>query len=69
MSQILASKTKDQVMFQELVFPAHQTNLKSLAEPAVCYVCNKGLDSGHSITAKYISQKIRFFCDIHFPAC
>ena len=66
MSQILESRPKESLLIQDIVFDSRKSSVKSLAEPAVCYVCNKGLESGHSVTAKYTSNKIRFFCDRHF---
>jgi len=31
-----------------------------------CYVCGKGLEDGHSITAKTLPHGIVLFCDVHF---
>jgi len=31
-----------------------------------CYVCGKGLEDGHSITAKTLSHGIVLFCDVHY---
>jgi len=31
-----------------------------------CYVCGKGLEDGHSITAKTLSNGIVLFCDVHY---
>ena len=32
-----------------------------------CYVCGKGLQDGHSITAKTLPSGIVLFCNIHYP--
>ncbi|NIM26262.1 MAG: hypothetical protein GTN97_04475 [Nitrosopumilaceae archaeon] len=32
-----------------------------------CYVCGKGLQDGHSITAKTLPSGIVLFCNIHCP--
>jgi len=32
-----------------------------------CYVCGKGLQEGHSITAKTLPSGIVLFCNIHYP--
>ena len=32
-----------------------------------CYVCSKGLEDGHSITAKTLPHGIVLFCDVHYP--
>ena len=31
-----------------------------------CYVCGKGLQDGHSISAKTLSHGIVLFCDVHY---
>ena len=31
-----------------------------------CYVCGKGLEDGHRITAKTLSHGIVLFCDVHY---
>ena len=31
-----------------------------------CYVCGKGLQDGHSITAKTLPNGIVLFCDVHY---
>ena len=31
-----------------------------------CYVCGKGLEDGHSITAKTLKHGIVLFCDVHY---
>ncbi len=31
-----------------------------------CYVCGKGLEDGHSITAKTLPNGIVLFCDVHY---
>ncbi len=31
-----------------------------------CYVCGKGLEDGHSITAKTLPHGIVLFCDVHY---
>ena len=32
-----------------------------------CYVCGKGIQEGHSITAKTLPTGVVLFCDIHYP--
>jgi len=32
-----------------------------------CYVCGKGLEDGHSITAKTLPHGTSLFCDVHYP--
>ena len=31
-----------------------------------CYVCGKGLQDGHSITARTLKNGIVLFCDVHY---
>jgi len=42
-------------------------NLLSSASLVECYVCGKGLQDGHSITAKTLQSGIVLFCNIHYP--
>ncbi len=32
-----------------------------------CYVCGKGIQDGHSISAKTLPTGVVLFCDIHYP--
>ncbi|MDH3618163.1 MAG: hypothetical protein OES14_07565 [Nitrosopumilus sp.] len=32
-----------------------------------CYVCGKGLQDGHSITAKTLPSGNVLFCNVHYP--
>ena len=42
-------------------------NLQTSVSPVECYVCGKGLQDGHSITAKTLPNGIVLFCDVHYP--
>lgn len=42
-------------------------NLLSSASLVECYVCGKGLQDGHSITAKTLPSGIVLFCNVHYP--
>jgi len=51
-------------------FPGTIFNLKNLSSSAsvvACYVCGKGLEDGHSITAKTLPSGIFLFCNVHYP--
>ena len=52
--------------FQDSIFDSTKNTLSStcLVE---CYVCGKGLQDGHSITAKTIPSGIVLFCNVHYP--
>ena len=41
-------------------------NVSSSVSKVECYVCGKGLESGHSITAKTLPNGIVLFCDVHY---
>ena len=43
-----------------------QTVLTSVSN-VECYICGKGLEDGHSITAKTLPNGIVLFCDVHYP--
>ena len=40
--------------------------VQSSVSKVECYVCGKGLQDGHSITAKTLSHGIVLFCDVHY---
>jgi len=42
--------------------------VNTLANEARCYVCSKGLEDGHSVTAKNTTFGKLLFCDKHFFA-
>jgi len=41
-------------------------NVVSSVSKVECYVCGKGLEDGHSITAKTLSHGIVLFCEVHY---
>jgi len=41
-------------------------SVQSSVSKVECYVCGKGLQDGHSITAKTLSHGIVLFCDVHY---
>ncbi|WP_049800834.1 MULTISPECIES: hypothetical protein [Nitrosopumilus] len=41
-------------------------NISTSVSKVECYVCGKGLEDGHSITAKTLSNGIVLFCDVHY---
>lgn len=42
------------------------TGLQTSVSSVECYVCGKGLQDGHSITAKTLPNGIVLFCDVHY---
>ena len=41
-------------------------NLQTSVSRVECYVCGKGLEDGHSITAKTLPHGTVLFCDVHY---
>lgn len=44
----------------------HTQNSETSVSAVECYVCGKGLQDGHSITAKTLPNGTVLFCDIHY---
>ena len=42
------------------------SSMQSTVSKVECYVCGKGLQDGHSITAKTLPNGIVLFCDVHY---
>lgn len=42
------------------------SSIQSTVSKVECYVCGKGLQDGHSITAKTLPNGIVLFCDVHY---
>ncbi len=56
----------NQTIMQKIHALKSQTVLTSVSN-VECYICGKGLEDGHSITAKTLPNGIVLFCDIHYP--
>ena len=56
--------TKSTLM-QDLYFKK-TSELKSSVSEVECYICGKGLQDGHRITAKTLSNGMALFCDAHY---
>jgi len=69
MSQMLVSKQKrnEKLLFQDLYFVQKPVSIKSSVTEAVCDLCKKGIDEGLSVTAISIDNKLRLYCNNHFP--
>jgi hypothetical protein len=50
----------------DIVFDSTKNTISSTCV-VECYVCGKGLQEGHSITAKTLSSGIVLFCNVHYP--
>ena len=44
----------------------NQQTTQSSVSLVECYVCGKGLQDGHSITAKTLPHGTVLFCDVHY---
>ena len=45
-----------------------KVSLCTSASLVECYVCGKGVNEGHSITAKTLPSGIVLFCNLHYPS-
>ena len=55
-----------QAIIQNMQIPKNTRDVQSSVSKVECYVCGKGLQDGHSISAKTLSNGIVLFCDIHY---
>jgi len=53
-------------IMQDMQILRKSHNLQSSVSVVECYVCGKGLQEGHSITAKTLPNGMVLFCDIHY---
>ena len=53
-------------IMQDIQILKKSQNLQSSVSKVECYVCGKGLQDGHSITAKTLLNGIVLFCDVHY---
>jgi len=53
-------------IMQDMQILRKSQNLQSSVSIVECYVCGKGLQDGHSITAKILPNGIVLFCDVHY---
>ncbi len=66
MSQVLISRTKRNLIVQDLVIKNHHPVLNTLASKAECYVCSKGIHDGYPLTAKTTRTGKFLFCEKHY---
>jgi len=55
-----------QAIIQDMQIIRKSQNVESSVSKVECYVCGKGLEDGHSITAKTLPHGIVLFCDVHY---
>ena len=63
---ILTMQGANQTIIHKTQILKSQTILTSVSK-VECYICGKGLEDGHSITAKTLPHGIVLFCDVHYP--
>jgi hypothetical protein len=63
---ILTMQGANQTIIHKTQILKSQTILTSVCV-VECYICGKGLEDGHSITAKTLPNGIVLFCDVHYP--
>ena len=56
----------NQAIIQDMQILRKSQNVASSVSKVECYVCGKGLEDGHSITAKTLPHGIVLFCDVHY---
>jgi len=56
----------NQTIIHKMQILKSETILTSVSK-VECYICGKGLENGHSITAKTLPNGIVLFCDVHYP--
>jgi len=62
----MAMQEVKQRSFQNTIF-GNSKNALSSTNAVECYVCGKGIQDGHSITAKTLPSGIVLFCNVHYP--
>ncbi len=55
----------NRTVLQDMQIRKKQRVLTSVSK-VECYVCGKGLEDGHSITAKTLPNGTVLFCDVHY---
>lgn len=56
----------NRTVMQDMQIFKKTTGLQTSVSSVECYVCGKGLQDGHSITAKTLPNGIVLFCDVHY---
>ena len=54
------------IILQDMQILRKSQNVQSSVSKVECYVCGKGLEDGHSITAKTLPNGTVLFCDVHY---
>ncbi len=63
---IITMQGANQAIIQDMQILRKSQDVVSSVSKVECYVCGKGLEDGHSITAKSLPHGIVLFCDVHY---
>ena len=63
---IIIMQGANQAIIQDMQILRKSQDVVSSVSKVECYVCGKGLEDGHSITAKSLPHGIVLFCDVHY---
>ena len=56
----------NETIMQDMQILRRSSSVQSSVSKVECYVCGKGLQDGHSITAKTLPHGMVLFCDVHY---
>ncbi|MFQ5496736.1 MAG: hypothetical protein ACE5DU_02490 [Nitrosopumilus sp.] len=56
----------NRAIMQDMQILKNTRKFQSSVSKVECYVCGKGLQDGHRITAKTLPNGTILFCDIHY---
>jgi len=63
---LIIMQMANRAIMQDMQILKKSLNLQSSVSEVECYVCGKGLQDGHSITAKTLPNGTVLFCDVHY---
>ena len=66
MQGVKGTTLQDMQVLRKSTTTTVNSNVQSSVSAVECYVCGKGLEEGHSITAKTLPNGIVLFCDVHY---
>ena len=56
----------NQTIMQDMQFLKKSQDMVSSVSKFECYVCGKGIEDGHCITARSLAHGTVLFCDVHY---
>ena len=64
--RIICTMQGGRAIMQDMQVLRKSQTIRSSVSSVECYVCGKGLEDGHSITAKTLPNGTVLFCDVHY---